>query len=172
MQRDTDKIELLKFPLIVGFGELIIPTYSTKVFIRTSIKRWIIGNRYLMKNGSTLKCQIDFLVDREGKYRRVITTGYRRECLRPLAWLVDFVLREVEIEPGQSITVGELLKIVTPYKSPAGFPTAGHLKGFLRKKPSGALFESEMFREFWSLHCARLPEETWSQEYPYYTYQK
>lgn len=160
------KLEPLLLPLLAASGNRIICTYDISTFIKVQVRCHLSSNRFLFSSGSNERLHMSFFIDREGRFRRVTTIGFRREWLRPLGWLVDFVLREVEIEPGRILTVGELLRIVSPSKSPPGFPTAGHLKGFLRKKPSDALFDAKMFREFWDLHCPKLSDKEWCEEYP------
>lgn len=163
---EQSELAPLKYPWLASSGNGIVASGDMRLFVQLTFNRWLRGNRYLLKHGGNERVRMDFLIDREGQMRRVLTRGFRREGLRPLSWLVDLVLREVEIEPGQSWTVGEVLKTVTPYKSPPGFPTAGHLKGYLRKKPSEALFDARMFRDFWNKHCPEIPESAWTQEYP------
>jgi hypothetical protein len=121
------------------------------------------NSRYLVRDASNPRLQVLWIIDREGFFRQIERIQVHRAFLRKLAWLWDFTLAESEIEPGKQLPVGELLIRIESAKSPPGFPTAGQLKGYLRKQPPDRIFDTVMFREFWDKVGPPLKPHEWEE---------
>ena len=159
------KLAPLNFPCLVAKGgpKALLISAEKKDFVRFNLKARLRNNRYLLKNGSSPRMKIHWILDKEAKFRNVTYLNTKRTFLRRLAWFWDFTLAECEIDSGTQLTVRELLARCEKLTSPPGFPTAGHLKGFLRKSDQDTIFDSEMFRTFWDRHCPRLPQSAWEE---------
>ena len=121
------------------------------------------GRNLLTKRGSNAKMAISLLIDSNGLFWRFERVGTCRLFWQWLIPFIDLTLAEYRLELGRHLTTDELLTLVGPLKSPSGFPTAGHLKGFLRKR-LGKVFDDVMFRDFWREHCFELkPPDSWGE---------
>jgi hypothetical protein len=149
------------FPLLVAMGGVLLKT-TKREFIRYDLSDYF-GGILVLKNASNPKTERHFILTSDGRFWRIERIGTKRGFLRWLAPVWDFTLAECRLEHGQQLTTDELLKHVEPLKSPSGFPTASHLKGFLRKR-LGQVFDAAMFKEFWQKHCFELkPPDSWGE---------
>ena len=152
----------LKFPILEQKGSTLL-CVTKKDFLCFNLKASLGDNQYLLRRGSSPRRQIIWIVDREGCFRKIKILDIYRKPLKFLTFFHDFTLAKCEIEPGKQLPVGELLMRIDSAKSPPGFPTAGHLKGYLRKKPPDRIFDAVMFREFWDKFCPRLKPHEWEE---------
>lgn len=155
----------IHFPILQTSGDCLLRIRRSE-FVRFQVTKKLEGNRYILKSAASPRIAMSWLIDRDGFVRDVRPIRKRRSFLAPLAWLVDLVQLECEILPGRRMIIAELLIKLADLKAPNGFQTAGHLRGYLSRKPGNAVFDCVMFREFWDLHGPELNEQLWTEEFP------
>lgn len=163
MNRPMHRIDSisLPFPALFPMGHTLVP--AERRSFRKMLYRGSSGTEILIASGALPKLQISWLVTSDARFWRLERVGTQRAYWRWLAPVVDFTLAECRLVPGRHLTTDELLTHIEPLKSPPGFPTAGHLKGFLRKR-LGQVFDETMFKEFWQKHCFELkPPDSWGE---------
>jgi hypothetical protein len=147
MKRKLPKNAIL-FPCLVAHGDVLILSAKTGAE-KFWIKAYLGGNRFLLKDGNSERRKTSFLIDRTGAFREVRELHIRRRWTKPIAWFYDFALSECEISPGISLSAGELLARLRPFKE-RHVSRAWQLRRYLRKLPADAPFDAARFREYWT----------------------
>jgi hypothetical protein len=149
------------FPALVAVGTTLLAC-TRREFMQYKCAGIRNGN-LLIKGASKTEMQISLIIDSHGRLWQFERLNTHRAFWRWLAPVIDLTLTEYRLEPSRHLTMDELLLHIEPLKSPPGFPTAGHLKGFLRKR-SGQVFDEAMFKEFWQAHGFELkPPDFWGE---------
>jgi len=155
--------EPLRFPVVIGFSNDVIPAIKSgsKLFIKKHLRE----NKYLFKCGATPNMKIHFIIDRTGSFRRVRSLELRRVWGKPIAWLLDLVLDEVELEPGTQLSNAELLRELDGLPG-KGWRNRNRFRRFIKKQPADSIFDSIQFKAYWLQAESELSEEEWCEELP------
>jgi len=157
----------LLFPCLFAMTHGLVPV-DRRAATKLVLKKFLTANRFLLRRGESRGMQVQFIIDRLGEFRSVRKLGTSRSWTRPISFLYDFSVSEVEISPGVQLANGDLAdRLARSAKSwDPHVSAASKLSRYLKSKPKNGAFDAAEFREFWDTYCFPIADDKWIEQVP------